>query len=100
VDNVSAEYVFPIPARAAVCAFEMKTQDGREVHGVVKEKVQAKRDYDNAVARGKWAGLLSEASKDGRRLSSRYMYYFVHRNSQCSLFRSALFPLIKILLSA
>jgi hypothetical protein len=63
--DVVAKYIFPIPARAAVCAFEMRTQDGKVVHGLVKEKEQAKKEYDEAVSQGKWAGLLSEVGKDG-----------------------------------
>jgi hypothetical protein len=70
--DVSAQYVFPVPARAAVCAFEMKTQDGRVVHGVVKEKAQAKKEYDTAVSGGKWAGLVTEVTKDGELYPSTF----------------------------
>jgi hypothetical protein len=41
----------------------MKSQDGRVVPGVVKEKVQAKNGYDPAVPQGKWAGLVSNEGK-------------------------------------
>jgi hypothetical protein len=64
-DAASAKYIFPIPARAAVCAFEMKTRDGKVVYGLVKEKEQAKKEYNEAIVQGKWAGLLSEVGKDG-----------------------------------
>jgi hypothetical protein len=63
--DLSAQYDFPIPARAAVCAFEVKTQGGKVIHGVVKENNRAKKEYEVAVSKGKLAGLLTEAHKDG-----------------------------------
>ena len=53
-----AKYVFPVPARAAVCAFEMHFADGRVVTGVAKEKQQASEEYKAAVREGKASALV------------------------------------------
>ncbi|KAA1473925.1 hypothetical protein DENSPDRAFT_882390 [Dentipellis sp. KUC8613] len=60
----SAKYVFPLPARAAVCAFEMRRSDGEVIFGVVKEKDLAAREYDDAVRDGHFAGLVEAATDD------------------------------------
>ena len=36
----------------AVCSFELKTRDGVELKGVVKELSQAKKEYDEACSKG------------------------------------------------
>ena len=53
-------YVFPLPSDAAVCGFNAVIDDKRTIHGVVKQKDEAKRDYDKAVSEGKTAGLLNQ----------------------------------------
>ncbi|KAF8887014.1 hypothetical protein CPB84DRAFT_1849934 [Gymnopilus junonius] len=65
VDKSSAaQYVFPVPASGAVCAFKMQTSDGQVVNGVVKERSKAKNEYDVAIMNNKWAGLMYEATPD------------------------------------
>lgn len=56
-DWVNGEYVFPLPDKAAVDSLSLET-DGRLIHGVVKEKQQAKQAFDAAKNSGKKAGLL------------------------------------------
>ncbi|EJD54093.1 hypothetical protein AURDEDRAFT_180436 [Auricularia subglabra TFB-10046 SS5] len=58
------KYVFPLPSDAAVCAFSAVIDDKRTIHGVVKKKDEAKRDYDAAIAQGKTAGLLDQHTAD------------------------------------
>lgn len=60
-----ANYVFPVPSRAAVCGFEMRTQDGRVVKAIAKEKEQARHEYNAAVSAGKMAGLVEHVTDDG-----------------------------------
>ncbi|KZV99951.1 hypothetical protein EXIGLDRAFT_188399 [Exidia glandulosa HHB12029] len=55
-------YVFPLPADAAVCAFSAVIDATRTIEGEVKERHQAKRDYDEAVSAGKTAALLEQHS--------------------------------------
>ena len=64
--NATAQYIFPIPANAAVCAFKMKTADGRVVEAVVKKLETARREYEDAVANDQWAGLLQQVTGDGQ----------------------------------
>ena len=62
--NAEARYLFPVPANAAVCAFSMETAEGM-IRAVVKEKEIASREYENAVSKGTWAGLLEQVTGDG-----------------------------------
>ncbi|KAH7099356.1 VIT-domain-containing protein [Auriculariales sp. MPI-PUGE-AT-0066] len=55
----NVEYVFPLPADAAVCTF-IALIEGRTVRGVVKQKDEAKAAYEEAVSQGKTAALLEE----------------------------------------
>ena len=64
------EYVFPLSPDAAVCAFKAIIDDTTVIKGEVKEKEQAKRDYQEAVAAGKYAGLLEKAAEDGTHSAS------------------------------
>ena len=57
--NLEAVYIFPLPARAAVSRFVMRTQN-REVVGRLKERGEARRDYDQALRAGHQAGLVEE----------------------------------------
>ncbi len=57
--NLEAVYIFPLPARAAVSRFVMRTQNG-EVVGRLKERGQARRDYALAVRDGRQAALVEE----------------------------------------
>ena len=46
------EYVFPLPPTAAVCSFKAVIDNDKVVKGIVKEKGEAKKEYNKAVARG------------------------------------------------
>ena len=59
-DWVNGKYVFPLPQKAAVDSLTLKT-DGRIIRGVVKEKNQAKKEFEAAKASGKKAGLLQQS---------------------------------------
>jgi hypothetical protein len=63
--NRDVEYVFPLPPSAAVCSFKAVLDDKKTIKGVVKEKREAKKEYDAAVAQGKTAGLLQQEHADG-----------------------------------
>lgn len=60
-----AKYVFPVPVRAVICGFTMKTSDGREVIGVAKESQRAEEEYRQAVEQSKVAGLVQWGADDG-----------------------------------
>lgn len=59
-----SKYVFPIPARAAICGFEMTTEGGRVVKAVAKEKEEAKREHEAAIRQGKMTGLVEHVADD------------------------------------
>jgi len=61
-----AKYVFPLPERSAVCAFELEHADGRVVIGTVKEKEAAAQTFEAAVAAGKTAGLIESVTDDSQ----------------------------------
>ncbi|PPQ90311.1 hypothetical protein CVT25_007896 [Psilocybe cyanescens] len=60
----NAQYIFPVPANGAVCAFKMQSADGRIVKGIVKERSKAEKEYEFAIAQNQFAGLLYEATPD------------------------------------
>ncbi|ACZ85702.1 VIT domain-containing protein [Streptosporangium roseum] len=60
---LEATYVFPLPDRAAVTAFKMEA-DGRVIEGVLKERGQARADYDRALAEGRRAAIAEEDRPD------------------------------------
>ncbi|BGO90706.1 hypothetical protein NBRC10512_000646 [Rhodotorula toruloides] len=62
--TLSCSYMFPVPARSAVCGFVMVKQDGTRVIGVVQEKQEARVTYDDAVKEDKLASLTEQASPD------------------------------------
>ncbi|GAB3891486.1 hypothetical protein GCM10027612_37430 [Microbispora bryophytorum subsp. camponoti] len=61
--SLEATYVFPLPPRAAVTAFRMEADD-RVVDGVLKERGQARADYDQALAEGRRAAIAEEDRPD------------------------------------
>jgi Ca-activated chloride channel family protein len=60
---LEATYIFPLPDRAAVTAMRM-TADGRVVDAELKERGQARQEYDQAVAEGKRASIAEEERPD------------------------------------
>jgi len=56
---IEAVYLFPLPPEAAVHRMLFRIAD-RVVEGVVKEKAEARRDYEAALAQGRAATLLEE----------------------------------------
>jgi len=60
---LEATYIFPLPARAAVTAMRLECA-GRVVEGVLKERAQAREDYDQAIADGKRAAIAEEERPD------------------------------------
>lgn len=61
-----AKYVFPLPANAAVCAFELKMEDGLVIVGEVKEKEEAALTFTRAVEQGKTAALVERVTDDSK----------------------------------
>ena len=60
----TARYVFPVPSRAAICAFSMMTGDNRLIYAKAKDKTQATQEFEAAVAEGKAAALQEQVSGD------------------------------------
>ncbi|HKD96955.1 MAG TPA: VIT domain-containing protein, partial [Micromonosporaceae bacterium] len=58
-EPLEATYIFPLPDRAAVTAFRMEVGD-RVVEGVLQERAEARRTYDEAVSQGKRAAIAEE----------------------------------------
>ncbi|MFI6923665.1 VIT domain-containing protein [Nonomuraea spiralis] len=61
--TLEATYVFPLPERAAVTGFRMEADD-RVVEGVLKERAQARADYDQALREGRRAAIAEEDRPD------------------------------------
>ncbi|KAG1730073.1 vault protein inter-alpha-trypsin domain-containing protein [Suillus lakei] len=59
-----AKYVFPLPAGATTCAFELEHADGRVITGVAKEKSEAAKAFHGAVDGGRTAGLIRQVAGD------------------------------------
>ncbi len=60
---LEATYIFPLPDRAAITAMRMEGKD-RVIDAVLKERAQARQDYDDAVARGRQAAIAEEERPD------------------------------------
>jgi Ca-activated chloride channel family protein len=58
-EPLEASYIFPLPDRAAVTEFRMEVGE-RVVEGVLKERGQARADYDTAVKEGRRASIAEE----------------------------------------
>jgi Ca-activated chloride channel family protein len=56
---LEATYIFPLPDRAAVTRFRMEVA-GRVIDGVLKERGQARREYDQAIQEGRRAAITEE----------------------------------------
>jgi Ca-activated chloride channel family protein len=60
---IEATYVFPLPARAGVTDFEAHLA-GRRVIGELKERGQAREDYEQALVAGQRAAIVEEDRSD------------------------------------
>jgi Ca-activated chloride channel homolog len=60
---VEATYIFPLPDRAAVTAMRMQCA-GHVVEGVLRERSQARDEYDQAIAEGRRAAIAEEDRPD------------------------------------
>jgi Ca-activated chloride channel family protein len=58
-EPLEATYIFPLPDRAAVLRFRMQVA-GRVIEGQLKERGQARRDYDQAIQAGQRAAIAEE----------------------------------------
>jgi Ca-activated chloride channel family protein len=58
-ESLEATYIFPLPDRAAVTRFRLEVA-GRVVEGVLKERGEARRDYDRAIQAGQRAAITEE----------------------------------------
>lgn len=56
---LEATYIFPLPDRAAVTGFRMEVA-GRIVDGVIKERGEARRTYEQAIQSGHRAAITEE----------------------------------------
>ncbi len=61
--TLEATYVFPLPDRAAVTGFRMEADD-HVIEGVLKERAQARADYDRALREGRRAAIAEEDRPD------------------------------------
>lgn len=84
LNAASGVYTFGIMAHASVCGFEMIRQDGTKIEGIVKEKQEAKREYEQAVKAGHTASLGQQETGDG-------MINSFFSNPIMTFFRSSLF---------
>ena len=60
---VEATYIFPLPDRAAVTAMRMECA-GHVVEATLKERSQARADYDKAITEGRRASIAEEDRPD------------------------------------
>ncbi|KYF56994.1 hypothetical protein BE08_14900, partial [Sorangium cellulosum] len=60
---IEAIYTFPLPSEASIAGFAMECA-GRRLEGEVKEREEAFRDYDEAIAAGHGAALLDEERRN------------------------------------
>jgi Ca-activated chloride channel homolog len=58
-EPLEATYIFPLPDRAAVTSFRMKVAD-RIIEGELKERAQAREDYEKAIESGHRAAIAEE----------------------------------------
>ena len=61
--SLEATYIFPLPDRAAVTAMRMEAA-GHVVEGMLKERAQARADYDQAIAQGQQVAIAEEDRPD------------------------------------
>ena len=69
---IEAIYVFPVEEEAAVISFEAEV-DNRKISTQIKEKQQARNDYDDAMQSKKTAVLLEEIQPDIFQINVGYL---------------------------
>ena len=62
-EALEATYIFPLPDRAAVTSLRMEAGD-RVVEGVLKERGEARADYEQAMAEGRLASIAEQERGD------------------------------------
>ncbi len=62
-DHMEAVYIFPLAAGSAISSFNMKVGD-RVIKGVVEERAEARRQYQQAVDDGKRAAIMEQERDD------------------------------------
>jgi Ca-activated chloride channel family protein len=60
--TIEAIYVFPLPKRASVDSFELRVGD-RVIRSVVRERAEARTEYETARSEGRKAGLVEFAGR-------------------------------------
>jgi Ca-activated chloride channel family protein len=58
-EPLEATYIFPLPDRAAVRRFRMEVA-GRVIEGVLQERAQARKEYEQAIQEGHRAAITEE----------------------------------------
>jgi Ca-activated chloride channel family protein len=58
-EPLEATYIFPLPDRAAVTHFRMEVA-GRVIEGVLKEREEARQDFEQAIQSGRRAAITEE----------------------------------------
>lgn len=61
-----AKYVFPLPASAAVCVFELELEDGSVIVGEAKEKQEAALTFTRAIEQGRTTALVESVTDDSK----------------------------------
>jgi von Willebrand factor A domain-containing protein 5 len=101
---IEAMFTFPTPAEAAVIDFEAETEDGRLVKCHIKEKEEAKEEYNKAKSEGNGAFYMDEQGGDvfrvaignlaaGTKVELRIKYVVELKNKLDSRFLKLIFPL-------
>jgi Ca-activated chloride channel family protein len=62
-EPLEATYIFPLPDRAAVTRFRMEVA-GRIIEGVLQERAQARKEYEQAIQTGHRAAITEEERPD------------------------------------
>ncbi|KAF9654277.1 hypothetical protein BDM02DRAFT_77575 [Thelephora ganbajun] len=65
----TVRYVFPVPSRAAICAFSMMTADNHLIYARAKDRVEAVKEFEAAVGQEKAAALQEQVSGDSQSFS-------------------------------
>jgi len=61
---IEALFIFPTPAEASVYFFEAKTNDGKIIKCLIKEKAEAIKEYNQAISEGNTGFLMERNDGD------------------------------------